>query len=327
MYTRGVSGRQKRKEPSLPIDEGLFSCPNTHVSKSTYAGLPLQNVLKSFYMEVVKTGGVKEAYSPAKFCLSLRKAGAPRDVADSVCKSVQQKINPNSSTTTIFRKALKYLMKENPDVAARYSLRRGIEALGPDGFIFEQYFETVLQSYGFATKRDVILRGKCVSHEIDVIAAAGSKRFLVEAKYHNTAGIKTHVDVIMYADARLIDIVRAESQKNQKNFEYAMWVVTNTKFTDAAIQYAKCRGIRLTGWNYPRGASLEDIIADKKLYPVTILPSLPKEVLPTMAKRGIILAQDLLTYGASDLAKNFGLSKEVATKIVAEVAEMSGVSE
>ena len=276
-------------------------------------------------MEIIKTDGVKEQFSPAKFCLSLRKAGAPRDVADSVCKTIGNKINPNASTNTIFRKALKYLVKSNPDVAARYSLRRGLEALGPDGFIFEQYFETVLQAYGFATKRDVILRGKCVSHEIDVIASAGSKRFLVEAKYHNTPGIKTHVDVIMYADARLIDIVKAEPERNRKNYEYAMWVVTNTKFTDAAIQYAKCRSIRLTGWNYPRGASLEDIIADKKLYPVTILPSLPKDVLPLFAKKGIILAQDLLTYEANDLVKTFSISADVAKKLVDEVSGMVGV--
>ena len=276
-------------------------------------------------MEIVKTDGVKEPFSPAKFCLSLRKAGAPRDVADSVCKTIGSKITPNSSTNTIFRKAIKYLVKENPEVAARYSLRRGLEALGPDGFIFEQYFETVLQAYGFVTKRDVILKGKCVSHEIDVIASAGSKRFLVEAKYHNIPGLKTHVDVVMYADARLIDIVKAEPEKNQKKYEYAMWVVTNTKFTDSAIQYAKCRGIRLTGWNYPRGASLEDIIADKKLYPVTILPSLPKLLLPELAKRNIILAQDLLTYEVKDLISNFGLTKELAQKLVNEVSGIIGI--
>ena len=275
-------------------------------------------------MEIVKTDGVREQFSPAKLCLSIRKAGAPRDVADSVCKAVGTKVNPNASTNTIFRNALKYLMKESPDVAARYSLRRALEELGPAGFIFEQYFEVVLQSYGFTTKRDVILAGKCVSHEIDVIASQGSKRFLVEAKYHNVPGIKTHVDVVMYADARLIDIVKNEPEKNQQKFEYAMWLVTNTKFTDAAIQYAKCRGIRLTGWNYPRGASLEDIIADKKLYPVTVLPSLPKLLLPVLAKNNIILAQDLLTYDAKDLVRTFNVLPEVADKLVREVASITG---
>jgi hypothetical protein len=275
-------------------------------------------------MEIIKIDGVKEKFSPAKLCLSIRKAGAPRDVADSVCKIVEDKINPNDSTNVIFRKALKYLVKESPEVAARYSLRRGLEALGPAGFIFEQYFETVLQAYDFTTKRDVILRGKCVSHEIDVIASHATKRFLVEAKYHNVPGIKTHVDVVMYGDARLIDIVAAESAKNKKEYEYAMWIVTNTKFTDAAIQYAKCRGIRLTGWNYPRGASLEDIIADKKLYPVTVLPSLPSALLPALAKKNIILAQDLLTYEAADLIRMFGVAETVADSIVREVAAIVG---
>jgi hypothetical protein len=275
-------------------------------------------------MDIVKTDGVREQFSPSKLCLSIRKAGAPRDVADNVCRAVETKVNPNDSTNAIFRKALKYLMKENPDVAARYSLRRALEMLGPGGFIFEHYFEVVLQAYGFTTKRNVILKGKCVSHEIDVIAASGTKRFLVEAKYHNIPGLKTHVDVVMYADARLIDIVKNESQKNQEKYEYGMWLVTNTKFTETAIQYAKCRGIRLTGWNYPRGASLEDIIADKKLYPVTVLPSLPKLLLPVLAKKNIILAQDLLTYEIDDLVSSFGVEPEVAQKLLREVSEIVG---
>ena len=270
-------------------------------------------------MEITKTTGEKEEFSSSKLCLSIRKAGAPRDVADNICNVVAGKVNPNDSTTAIYRKALKYLVRKDMNVAARYSLRRGVEALGPAGFIFEQYFETVLQAYGFATKRDVILKGKCVTHEIDVIASVGSKRFLVEAKYHNDPSIKTHVDVIMYADARLVDIVKNESAANQKKYEYAMWVVTNTKFTDAAIQYARCRGIRLTGWNYPRGESMEDIISDKKMYPVTVLPSLPKLLLPVLAKKNIILAQDLLTYSAEDMVKDFDITKQVADQLVSEV--------
>ena len=130
----------------------------------------------------------------------------------------------------------------------------------------------------------------------------------------------------MYADARLQDIVRKEGENNQKKYEYAMWVVTNTKFTEAAIQYAKCRGIRLTGWNYPRGESLEDIIADKKLYPVTVLPSLPKSILPALVEKNIILAQDLLTYNANDLMKEFSIEKALADQLVREVEGITRIS-
>jgi hypothetical protein len=277
-------------------------------------------------MEIKKSDGTKEPFSPSKLCLSIRKSGAPRAVADAACKTIETKITPNDSTNAIYRKAFKYLMKESPEIAARYSLHRALEALGPAGFIFEQYFECVLNAYDFTTKRDVILAGHCVTHEIDVIAEVGTKRFLVEAKYHNVPGLKTHVDVIMYADARLMDIVKKEPERTTKKFEYAMWVVTNTKFTDAAIKYAKCRGIRLTGWNYPRGASLEDIIADKKLYPVTVLPSLPKLLLPILAKRNIILAQDLLTYESLDLVRNFGVDKATADALVREVAAIVGTT-
>lgn len=274
-------------------------------------------------MEIIKTDGTTEPFKPAKLCLSIRKSGAPRALAEEACHSVETKVSPNDSTSAIYRKTLRYLMKEAPEVAARYGLRRGLEALGPGGFIFEQYFETVLQAYGFRTKRNVILKGKCITHETDVIAETGSKRFLVEAKYHNVPGLKTHVDVVMYADARLQDIVAAEKISGKNKFEYGMWIVTNTKFTDASIKYAQCRGIRLTGWNYPRGASLEDVIADKKLYPVTVLPSIPKLLLPVLAERGIILAQDLLTYEAGDLIRNFKIEKSVAEAIVREVAAIT----
>ena len=275
-------------------------------------------------MEIVKTDGTREEFSPSKLCLSLRKAGARREIADSICKIVAPKINPSDSTSIIFREALNHLVSHDLDVAARYSLRRGLEELGPAGFIFEQYLETILQSFGFATKRDVMIRGACISHEIDVIAGIGSKRFLVEAKYHNDSSIKTHVDVIMYADARLMDIVKAESKEAQTKYENAMWVITNTKFTDQSIKYAQCRGIRLTGWNHPRGASLEDVISQKRLFPVTVLPSLPKLALPEMAKRNIILAQDLLPYEKKDLMRNFGFSDELAEQIAKEVSGLVG---
>lgn len=275
-------------------------------------------------MQIQKHDGTKEDFSASKLCLSIRKAGAPRDVADSICKNVQRRINPNASTNAIFRKALKYLVKEDLDIAARYSLRRGLEQLGPTGFVFEQYIEAVLQSYGFKTRRNVIMEGHCVTHEVDVMASVGSKHFFVEAKYHNEPGIKTHVNTIMHADARLIDIEKAEKKKEKGNYEHGMWVVTNTKFTDSAIKYARCRGTRLTGWNYPRGESLEDVIAQKRLYPVTVLPSLTKAILPEFSKKGIVLAQDLLPYEVKDLIKKFGIKKDLAEKLHREVLGMMG---
>ena len=97
---------------------------------------------------------------------------------------------------------------------------------------------------------------------------------------------------------------------------------TNTKFTSKAIDYAKCRGIRLTGWNYPADKSLENLILDKKIYPVTVLPSIGRFSLEQFAKKGLLLAQDLLPYSAQDFSREFGVSAKEAEKISAEAAQL-----
>lgn len=269
-------------------------------------------------VDVKKSSGRQEPFNRQKLCISLENAGAPHDIAQSICRNIEQKITPNISTHRIFRSALRELIKTNRDVAARYSIHRGIAALGPAGFFFEQYVEAILQAYGYKTKRDTIMKGACISHEIDLTATRDNVHYLFELKYHNEQGIKTHVPVVMYADARLQDISKIENKKEKNRYEHRMWLVTNTKFTDTAITYAKCKHIKLTGWNYPKNESLEDLIANKKLYPVTILPSISSDILTILAEKKIILAQDLATYDINDLI-SLGMNETTAHKIQEEV--------
>lgn len=269
-------------------------------------------------MDIIKSTGEQEAFSKDKFCVSLKQAGTPEALADKICNRIGNKITPGVSTTKIFREALRYLVKDNIQVAARYSLRRGIAALGPAGFIFEQYVEVILQAYGFETKRDQIMYGACAPHEIDLIAMKDNIHYLLELKYHNESGIKTHIEVVMYADARLMDIAKVENKKEKGQFQHRMWLITNTKFTDTAIMYAKCKNIKLSGWDYPYHDSLENMIVDKNLYPVTVLPSVTPQFLATLAEKKIVLAQDLLTYSVLDLIA-LGLPEDKALKVFNEV--------
>ena len=111
----------------------------------------------------------------------------------------------------------------------------------------------------------------------------------MEAKYRNEPGIKTHIDVVMYGDARMADIARfEESAGREKEIQsHILWLFTNTKFTSKAVVYTKCRNIRLTGWNYPTNKSLENLILDKKIYPITVLPSIVPIQLGTVCQKGI----------------------------------------
>lgn len=272
-------------------------------------------------MEIIKSGGIPEQFNPKKLCDSIKHAGAPTKVADSICQMVAQKVKPGITSSNIFRDSLRHLIKEDLDIAVRYSLKRGINSLGPSGFLFEQYIEAVLRAYGYKTRRNIMMKGKGVIHEIDVVAEKDNQTFLVEAKYRNEEGIRTHINEMMYAESRVRDINNLEQNK-KKNKQFVPWLITNTKFTDTVIKYAKTYNLLVTGWTYPKGKSLEDLVIAKKIYPVTVIPSMTKSALEEIAKRGMILAQDLLPYSAEDLALEFNINPYKAKAIFREVQEL-----
>lgn len=272
-------------------------------------------------MKITKASGEQQTYSRIKFCRSLRKSGATKEVIDRVCREVEKELKPGVSTDVIFQKASRRLRKESSVLAAKYSLKRGIMELGPAGFLFEQYVAAILREYGYETKTNKIMRGRCVSHEIDVVAFYKNKHYLMELKYHNSQGIKTDLKVIMYMQARLEDI--AERQKQRESFEHTAWLFTNTKFTSKAIAYGECRGVKMTGWKYPKKESLEQFIEQKALYPVTVLPSVNAFVREQFAFRRILFARDLASLSLNYMTKRLGIYERTAKKILQEARELT----
>ena len=276
-------------------------------------------------MDIIKAAGGLEPFEKEKYYRSLTRAGAPKALAQDIFSKVRPDIKVGMSTTDIHTKTVKALAEHDVALAVRYNLRRGLAALGPAGFLFEQFFESILRKDGYKTKRDVYLRGTCLSHEIDVLAERGNEVYLIELKYHNQHHTKTHVDVVMYAYAKLLDIAPVLSAKNaSRHARYRMWLVTNTKFTQSAITYAKCQGIRLTGWSYPKGESLEDLVVRHNLYPVSVLPSMSHDILTRFAEADIMLLSDLCTITPVDLVKKVGISERLADRLYREANHCTG---
>jgi len=272
-------------------------------------------------MQITKAAGTAESFDAEKLHTSLIQSGVPREHALYVCETVQSKIKPGESTSNIFRSALRMLVRDNLHLAVQYNLRHGIDLLGPAGFIFEQYVEALMRAYGYVTKRNQYVQGECVEHEIDVVAEQGELTYLIEAKYRNDRGGKTHVDTVMYSDARIMDIARKCINEGSR-CNYKLWLITNAKFTGNAIKYGECRNLTLTSWNYPKKGNLLDLIIEKKLYPVTVFPSVTQEARERFARFGMLLAQDLVPYTADDLHKHFDIPTHTAEAIVAEVREI-----
>src|SRR3989344_2359712 len=176
------------------------------------------------------------------------------------------------TTEEIYRRAFEILQKEEATpVAARYSIKRAVFALGPSGFPFEQFLAEVLRAHGWKAQTGVALNGRCAPHEVDVFAEKNGRRIGVEAKFHNDAGGKTDIKDALYVHARYQDL-RATPDTSSHVDEG--WLVTNTRFTRNAIRYAQCSGLSLIGWDYPHGRGLLALIEEVKVHPLTCLTTL-----------------------------------------------------
>lgn len=271
--------------------------------------------------KIVKKNGHEELFIPEKLCQSVTAVGVPENLAQQVCSIVDESIESGISTDKIFVTTRRYISEFNPKMAALYALERGLSALGPSGFIFEQYVAALFKEMGYYVKTNVYAKGEGVTHEIDVWAEKGDVVFVIEAKYRNDFRAKTHINQVMYADAKVQDIKR-QAVKEGDTREFYEWVVTNTQFTDNAINYVNHREMQLMGWDYPKYINLKKIVSERGLYPVTTLPSITKKALKQFSADGIILVKQLIDLNEDQFMKYYDLSHTLAKKLVVEVKEL-----
>jgi hypothetical protein len=151
-------------------------------------------------------------------------------------------------------------------------MRRALIDLGPTGFPFEDFVGELYRAMGYTVRVGTTVRGRCVEHEVDLIAEKGDECIAAELKFHNQAGFKTDTKVALYVHARFLDLQQSANCHVTKPL-----LITNTKFTHGAIEYANCVGLDLISWSYPEENNLQDLIQKTKVYPVTVLTTLNQE--------------------------------------------------
>tara|TARA_Y100000310_G_scaffold282789_1_gene304282 strand:+ start:1377 stop:2195 length:819 start_codon:yes stop_codon:yes gene_type:complete len=249
-------------------------------------------------VQVLKADGTFEAFKKSKIEHTVLKAGGSKKFAKEIANKVAQRVHKGTSTRHILKYTLK-LLRKHPHIEKKYDLKRAIMSLGPHGFTFEEFFSQVLKNYGYETKVGLILKGKATTHEVDIIAKK-DKKYMIECKYHNRIGNNTNVRVVMYTYARFLDL-----NNNAKHKFNQGWLVTNTTCTPHAIEYSKGVGLKITTWNYASkgGKTLQQLIMEKKLYPITILHSVRGRIKDKLAYAKIVLAKDILTDSFQELKK------------------------
>ena len=258
---------------------------------------------------IKKASGNLVPFSKEKLIRSLCRSGASEETASEVATAILPKLYPGISTRKIHRFAHNLLKRSSGFFAARYRLKKAIMEMGPTGFPFENFIAAILRQDGYAVKKSEIIEGKCVRHEIDVIAVKGNRQYMIECKYHNQQGIICDVKIPLYIQARFKDIEATWKEEDRSGTKFHQgWVATNTRFSQDAMQYGTCAGLYLLGWDYPVQGSLKERIDRLELYPVTCLSSLSKNEKRKLLEANIILCKDLP--GNKILLQKQGISEE-----------------
>jgi hypothetical protein len=290
-------------------------------------------------MQIRKANGTIEDFDEKKLIKAISQTGAKIDVARDICNYVKDKCyesykdNQPIRTDYIYRLAFKHLKNFSKASALKFSLKRSMLEIGPSGFPFEKFIAEIWRREGYSSITGQMVYGKCVSHEVDVIAWREGELVMVEAKYHSDAGSRTDLKNALYVKARYDDIdgneysINSFDIKSTKGLNDKMskvltegWLITNTYFSDTAITYANCNNLKLMSFDYPDGGSLQDKIIEYSLYPITCLTTISHDEKRKLIEKDIILCQTL--HNEAHRLHEFGISKDRAYSILEEVSTL-----
>lgn len=246
-------------------------------------------------MRVQKYSGELVSYNPESLKYSLSKSGASDNEVQNVFQLVEERLYDGITTRKLYEIAFDELKKVRHSFAARYSLKKALRDLGPEGFYFEQWIAKLYQEDGYNSVTGQKIQGHAVTHEIDVVAVKNNKMLAIECKFRNDIDAKISVTTPMYFMSRLKDLENLNFSFFNKNIPIAEgWLVTNANFTSDSIKFAEYHKMNLLSWDYPSGNNLKIKVDNTGEYPVTCLTSLSPEDKTKLLKAHFILVKDVV---------------------------------
>lgn len=268
-------------------------------------------------VEVIKHSGERADFSIEKLKSSLRKSGAEEALVNEISNNVRDELYQGISTKEIYNRAFALLKKEKKGYASKYKLKKAIYELGPTGFPFEKFIAALLFYSGYKVKTGQFLQGKCVLHEVDVVARKNDQFIVIECKFHSDEGRNCNVKIPLYIHSRYRDILNNYNDKNEAEKPTEGWVVTNTRFTEDALQYGKCAGLYLLSWDYPKDNGIRDRIDRLGLYPITASTLMSQREKQFLLSRDIVLCKQLIN--DDFYLDHLGISENRQARILEEI--------
>jgi hypothetical protein len=273
---------------------------------------------------VTKADGTRQLFDREKVVRTCLRMGASRRLADEVARKVEDSLYDGIPTSKVLQLTFRLLRRYKPAFRHVLDLRRGLSLMGskPE---FESFVQVLLARNGFEVAPNRLVTGKCVEHEVDAIAKKNGVTYFVEAKHHVSYHTLTGLDESRIARAILEDVTEGfELGRSSLRIDRAM-IVTNTRYSEHAMRYGECRGILQIGWSSPANFSLQNLIEEKNLYPLSSLRGIKNEAKTKLVTSGIVLIEQLFEEKTSTLARKTGIQKETLKQII-EKAKISRVT-
>ncbi|MDG5798784.1 restriction endonuclease [Marinilabiliaceae bacterium ANBcel2] len=272
---------------------------------------------------IIKASGEKEIFDPSKLRRSLQRSGAEAQLAENVTDDISLWVKDGMNTGKIYKRAFSLLRKKRRSMAARYSLKTAIMELGPSGYPFEHFVGHLFRCMGYSVEVGVNTEGKCVSHEVDVVAVKETHQHFVECKFYNSRGKFSSVQVPLYIRSRVNDIIdKRKSELKQNSVNYHGWVVTNTRFSEDALSFGLCSGLDMMSWDYPEKSSLKALIEKFGIFPVTTLTRLTKAHKSKLLKKNIVLCREIVK--DNSLLDSLELTNTKRKRVLEEIYDLCG---
>jgi Holliday junction resolvase-like predicted endonuclease len=273
-------------------------------------------------VSVTKFDGTKQIFDRNKVVNTCMRMRATREQAEKVASNIEKQIYDGIQTKKILQMVFAYLQEFRPEIKHRVDLREAISRLRPKPD-FEVFVALLLREYGYSVVGSQLIAGSCVTHEIDGVAIRDSEVIMVEVKHHFQHHTYTGVDIFLETQATLEDLRDGFTENKHKlNFSRAL-IVCNTKFSDHALQYARCKGIEFIGWKAPPEFGLEKMIEEKKFYPITLIRNLDSKIEEKLGDNGVLTLKQLLQYDIALLQRKTKIPIEKLKFLMRTAREIS----
>jgi Holliday junction resolvase-like predicted endonuclease len=256
---------------------------------------------------VTKADGSKQPFDKQKIINTCLRLQATLEQAQSIADKIEARAYDGIPTKKILQMVFLYMKKYRPAIGYQIDLRQAIAMLRskPD---FEVYTAKLFEALGYKVETNLIIQGKCVEHEIDVVARKDNEIILVEVKHHVNHHTYSGLEVFLQLNSTLEDLREGyETGKNNFRFTKAI-LICNTKVSEHAKRYALCKGLEFIAWKFPPEKGLERIIEGYKLYPITFLKGIEREEVYKLADAGIVTIKQLLD-DVEKISRKTGMNK------------------